>query len=53
MNPSTEKTQTHGHGEQTCACWGGSGREWDGLGVWDCYMQTIAFGMDKQWGTAV
>ena len=20
MNPSTEKKQTHGHGEQTCGC---------------------------------
>ena len=22
MNLSTEKKQTHGHGEQTCGCWG-------------------------------
>ena len=29
----TEK-QTHRHGEQTCGCQGGGGREWDGLGVW-------------------
>ena len=34
MNLSTEKKQTHGHGEQTCDCQGGAGREWDGLGVW-------------------
>ena len=30
MNLSTEKKQTHGHGEQTCGCqggWGGSGTD--------------------------
>ena len=27
--------QTYGHGEQTCGCWEGGGRECDGLGVWD------------------
>ena len=26
MNLSTEKKQTHGHGEQTCGCQGGGGR---------------------------
>jgi len=25
MNLSTEKRQTHGHGEQTCGCQGGVG----------------------------
>ena len=25
MNLSTEKKQTHGHGEQTCDCQGGEG----------------------------
>ena len=25
MNLSTEKKQTHGHGEQTCGCQGGGG----------------------------
>ena len=29
------KTETdHGHGEQTCGCQEGAGREWDGQGVW-------------------
>ena len=27
---------------------GGRGKERDGLGVWDQWMQTIAFGADKQ-----
>ena len=31
LNPSTEKKQTHGHGEQTCGGQGGG----SGLGVWD------------------
>ena len=44
MNLSTEKkkkqqkrqkkNQTHRHGEQTCGCQRGRGREWDELGVW-------------------
>ena len=34
MNLSTEKKQTHGHGEQTCGCQMAAGREWVGLGVW-------------------
>ena len=32
MNLSTEKMQTHGHGEQTCDCQGeggGSGMDWE------------------------
>ena len=30
MNLSTEKKQTHGHGEQTCGCQGGgSGMDWE------------------------
>ena len=44
MNPSTEKKQTHGHGEQTCGGQGGG----SGLGVWDQQIQTTAFGVDKQ-----
>ena len=28
------RKENHGHGEQTCGCQGGSGREWDGLGIW-------------------
>ena len=34
MNPSVEQKQTHRHGEQTCSCQGGSGMEWDRLGIW-------------------
>ena len=34
MNLSTQQKQTHRHGEQTCGCQGGRGREWDGWGVW-------------------
>ena len=32
MKLSTEKKQTHGHGEQTCGCqrgWGGSEMDWE------------------------
>ena len=32
MNLSTEKKQTHGHGEQSCGCQGGrggSGMDWE------------------------
>ena len=38
MNQSTEKKQTHGHGEQTCGCQGvgrGSGMDWE-FGVSRC-----------------
>ena len=31
---STEKKQTHGHGEQTCVFHEGVEREGDGWGVW-------------------
>uniref|UniRef100_A0A8D0Z5E3 DUF1725 domain-containing protein n=1 Tax=Sus scrofa TaxID=9823 RepID=A0A8D0Z5E3_PIG len=34
MNLSTKQKQTHRHGEQTCSCQGGDGREWGGLRVW-------------------
>ena len=34
VNLSTKQKQTHKHGEQTCDCQGGVGREWDGWGVW-------------------
>ena len=30
----------------------GKGREWNGLGVWGQYMQTIIFTMDRQLGTS-
>ena len=42
MNLSTE--QTHRHGEETCGCQGGGGKEWHGLGV----DANFAFGVDKQ-----
>ena len=32
---------------------GKKGREWDGRGVWDLLLQTIAFGMDRQWAPTV
>ena len=32
---------------------GGERREWDGQGVWGWQMQTLTFGMDKQWGPTV
>ena len=36
MNPSIEKKQAHGHGEQTCDCQGGgSGMDWE-FGVNRC-----------------
>ena len=34
MNLSTEREQTHGHGEQTCGCQEGGGKEWDRWRVW-------------------
>ena len=48
MNPSTEKKQTQGHGEETCGCQGGGGvcaMDWD-FRVSRC--KTIVFGVDKQ-----
>ena len=37
MNLSTEKKQTHGHGEQICGWQGGGGRSgWTGVGVSRC-----------------
>ena len=41
------------HGEQSCGCQGGWGREWDGRGVWDWWIQTVKFGMDGQWAPTV
>ena len=35
MNLSTEKEQTHGHGEQTCDCQGGGNRMGWELGLLD------------------
>ena len=47
MNLSTKQKLTHRHGEQTCGCQGGGGRERDGLGVWGWQMQTITFRTDR------
>ena len=51
MNLSTEKKQTHGHGEQICVCQGGGkGVGWtSSLGLIDA---TTSFGKDKQWDPA-
>ena len=47
MNLSTEQKQTHG--EQTVVANGEKKRkEWDGLGFWGQWTETIAFGMDNQ-----
>ena len=27
--------------------------EWDRWGIWDWWMQTVAFGMDGQWGPTI
>ena len=48
MNLSTKQKQSHRHGEQTCGYQGEARREWDGLGVWGWWMQTITFRLDKQ-----
>ena len=32
---------------------GGKGREWDGWGAWGYQMQTLAFGMNREWDPAV
>ena len=53
MKRSTKQKQTHGHREQTCACQGEEGREWDGLECQGQQMQTIIFRMDKQQGPTV
>ena len=53
MNLSIKQKQTHRHGQQTCSCQGGGGREWERLGVWGRQMQTITFRMNKQQGPPV
>ena len=43
MNISTEKRQTHGHGEKTCGCQegeGGSWRDWE-FGVSRCKLLNL------------
>ena len=39
----------HSQGELTCGSQGGGGREWDGWAIWGLEMQTILFGIDRQW----
>ena len=41
MNLSVEQKQTHRHGEHTCSCQEGEGREWDVPGVWSWLIQTL------------
>ena len=53
MNLSTEKKQTHRHGEQTCGCQDGWEKEWNRLGVWGQQMQTITFKVDGEWDPVV
>ena len=53
MNLSTKQKQTHRHTEQTCACQGKGGKEWDELGVQGQQMQTLTFRMEKQRGPTV
>ena len=53
-NLSTEKKQTHGHGEQTCGCQGGgggSGMDWE-FEVNRCKLLHLEW-VDKQWDPAV
>ena len=47
MNLSTEKKQTHGHGEQTCGCQGG------GSGSLVFADANYCSRLDKQWDPAV
>ena len=54
MNLSIEKKQTHRHGEQTCGCQGGGGRnrmDWE-FGV-SRYKVDKQWEVDKQWDPAV
>ena len=53
MNVPTKQKQTYRHGEQTCGCQGGGGKDWEGLRVWNEQMQTIRHRMDKQRGPTV
>ena len=49
-NDPIYKTEAdHRHGEQTCGSQRQRGREWDGQGIWGWYMQTVTFGIHKQW----
>ena len=47
MSLSTEKNELMDM-ELTYGCQGEGGKKWDGLGVWDWQMQTLAFGVNKQ-----
>jgi len=52
MNLCTEQKETHKHGQQICGCQEGGGRN-RRAGNWGLIVQTIAFGMDKQWDPAI
>ena len=49
-NPIYKTESDYRHGEYIQGC---QGVEVDGQGVWGWKMQTITFGMDKQWGRTV
>ena len=48
INLSTKKKQTHRPQRTDLWLQSGSGREWDGQGIWGWQVQTITFRMDKQ-----
>ena len=52
-DPIYKTERDHEHGEQTCGCQGTVGIESDGQGPWGWQMQTITFGMNKQWDPTV
>ena len=52
-NPIYKTEIDHDHGEQTCICQGGGGREWDRWGVCGWWMQTVTMGMDGEWSSTV
>ena len=47
MTLYAKQKPTHGHREQTCGCQGGTGREWDGQGVWGWQGKAITFRIDR------
>ena len=51
MNLSTEQRQIMAIERRFGVA--GGGREWDGWGVWGWWMQTVTFGMDRQWGPII
>ena len=53
MKLSMMQKQTHRYREQIFGCQGGEGWEMEELQVWDQWMQTSIYRMDKQQGTNV